>query len=103
MIVAKFSGKPISSITVSGHAGFAEYGKDIVCAAVTSAVQLTINGITEILKIPADVKVLQDKITIHIPQSHAEQTQAFTEALYLHLNVLAEDYVGTIKVIVSEV
>lgn len=103
MIVAKFSGKPITAISVSGHAGFAENGKDIVCAAVTSAVQLTLNGITEILKIPADVKVLADKITIEIPAKDSSKTQAFTEALYLHLNILAEDYAGTVKVIVSEV
>ena len=35
--------------SVSGHAMFDEAGRDIVCAAVSSAVQLTVNGITEIL------------------------------------------------------
>ncbi len=35
----------IRQFTVSGHSGFAESGEDIVCAAVSSAVWMTINGI----------------------------------------------------------
>lgn len=32
-------------ITISGHAGFADYGKDIVCASVSSIIYTTVNGI----------------------------------------------------------
>ena len=35
----------VSKFTVSGHSGFAESGEDIVCAAVSSTVWMTINGI----------------------------------------------------------
>ena len=35
-------------ITISGHANYDEYGKDIVCAAVSSTVITTINGILSI-------------------------------------------------------
>ena len=35
----------IRQFTVSGHSGFAESGEDIVCAAVSSTVWMTINGI----------------------------------------------------------
>lgn len=37
-------------ITISGHANYDEYGKDIVCAAVSSAVITTVNGILSIDK-----------------------------------------------------
>lgn len=36
------------SITISGHANYDLYGKDIVCAAVSSAVITTVNGILSI-------------------------------------------------------
>ena len=36
------------SITISGHANYDDYGKDIVCAAVSSAVITTVNGILSI-------------------------------------------------------
>ena len=42
-----------AGFSVSGHAGYADSGKDIVCAAVSSAVQLTANGITVVLHCPA--------------------------------------------------
>ena len=35
----------IRRFTVDGHSGFAESGEDIVCAAVSSTVWMTINGI----------------------------------------------------------
>ncbi|MBR5721970.1 MAG: ribosomal-processing cysteine protease Prp, partial [Clostridia bacterium] len=34
----------LNGFSVSGHAGYAPYGSNIVCSAVTSAVQLTVNG-----------------------------------------------------------
>ena len=37
-------------ITVKGHAKFNEYGKDIVCASVSSIIYTTINGIASINK-----------------------------------------------------
>ena len=38
----------ISRIKCSGHANFDEYGKDIVCAAFSTMIITTINGILEI-------------------------------------------------------
>ncbi len=35
----------IRKFTVDGHSGFADSGEDIVCAAVSSTVWMTINGI----------------------------------------------------------
>ena len=35
-------------IKISGHAGFDDYGKDIVCASVSSIVYTTVNGIMNI-------------------------------------------------------
>lgn len=35
-------------ITISGHANYDEYGKDIVCSAVSSTVITTVNGILSI-------------------------------------------------------
>ncbi len=103
MIKARFTGRPITSASISGHAGFADFGQDVVCAAVTSAVQLTANGITEVLKAPCQVSVLQDKIVLTLPGGSTDGAQAFMEALKLHLAILSEDYPGTIEVFVSEV
>ena len=38
----------ILGFEISGHSGYAEAGEDIVCAGVSSAVQLTVNAVVEI-------------------------------------------------------
>lgn len=105
MISVRFfqnSGK-LTGVTVSGHAGYAEYGQDIVCASVTSAVQLTANGITEILKAPCNVRMDKNRISIELGRDAGQDAEAFLQALSLHLSVLAEDYPNTISIFVSEV
>lgn len=88
---------------VSGHAGFADYGQDIVCASVTSALQCTANAVTEILKVDADVTVLDNEIKFLLPSVDNSCAVAFIEAFYMHLELLSNDYNGTIKLINSEV
>ena len=88
---------------VSGHAGYDDYGHDIVCASVTSAVQMTANGLTEVLKLQPEVTVEEDLIQVVLSAQEAQKGQPFLKALLLHLNLLAEDYEGTIQVKLSEV
>ena len=100
MIHAHFdrSGDHCTGFSVSGHAGYAESGADIVCASVSSAVQLTANAITEILKLPADVVVQGDTVRLTLSkQEGIAAAQPFFKALRLHLELLAQDYEQTIE------
>ena len=60
MIVAEFFRKngEITGFKVSGHAGYDESGRDIVCAGVSSAVMMTANLITEIFRFEAEVSAV---------------------------------------------
>ena len=49
---------------ISGHAGYEDSGKDIVCAAVSSAMQLTANGITEILRQDPVLRVEENAVIL---------------------------------------
>ena len=80
------------SVRVSGHALFAQEGKDIVCAGVTSAVMLTANGITEILKENAKVELLENEIGVTLPTQPTGGALAFLQALHLHLTLLQQQY-----------
>ena len=93
----------LTAFSLRGHTGYDDFGKDIVCASVTSAVQLTANAITEVLKVKADVQVLENEIRLTLPRSCSQEALHFMDALLLHLEILSEDYEGTIKVKVSEV
>ena len=58
MIKIKFeyNDKYITNVKVTGHANFKEYGKDIVCAAVSSIAITSINACLKINKESLDVK-----------------------------------------------
>ncbi len=104
MVTAKFTQKDgkLAAFDVSGHAGFANAGEDIVCAGVSSALQLTANGITEVVGAKAQVKVEENWISLKLmaPDQRAED---FMRAFLLQLNLLSEAYPNTISINVSEV
>ena len=48
----------IKSLSIKGHAEYAEYGKDIVCAAVSATYLCTLNAILCIE--PSSIQILSD-------------------------------------------
>ena len=61
MINVKVSRKAghIQSVELTGHAGFAEHGKDIVCAAVSALAIHTVNALIEVAHLDISVEVDQ--------------------------------------------
>ena len=97
MIKARFfnQGELLTGFEVKGHGG-GEAGTDIVCAAVSSAVYMTANAITDVLLVDADVKVEDGYLYFEVkPMS---DTQAILKGLQLHLISLSQDYPKNIKV-----
>jgi len=91
--------------SVSGHAGYAESGRDIVCASVSSAAQMAVNGVTECAKVPASVKVLENEISLRLagPQKNSPGAQMLLGAFYLQLTLIKQEFPKFITVTVSEV
>ena len=59
-------GGKLLSVDILGHAGYAEEGEDIVCAAVSSAVMLTHALLLDVQGIPIDTLVEDDGAHIRI-------------------------------------
>ena len=86
---------------ISGHAG-GQYGQDIVCAGVSSAVMLTLNTITDFFSIDADVRVEENKVGLKLkdPQK-SDNARALIFSLENHLKLLSDEY-GGIRIVVRE-
>lgn len=97
------SGDLICGFTVSGHSGYAEEGSDIVCSAVSSAVIMTANTITEIQHINADVTENDGFLKLNLSKEEAKNCEIILNGLKLHLTALSEQYTKYIKVKISEV
>lgn len=86
-----------NKITISGHAMFDDYGKDIVCSAVSSIVITTVNGIVEIDRDYLTVEEEKDKMTIIILKSDEICHKLILNMLML-LDELSKNYPKNIMV-----
>lgn len=108
MITADFLSKngKLVGFKVSGHANFNEFGNDIVCASVSSAVQLVCNTITECFKSQAEVTVGENQgISLRLVNisNDAVSSMLLIDGLKLHLETLLEDFPENIKIKITEV
>ena len=87
-------GDKLLSVDILGHAGYADEGEDIVCAAISSAVMLTTVLLDDIQHIPADTTAQDEDthIRITLQESGVERGQDALRALKLYLSVLEQNY-----------
>lgn len=94
-------GDKLLSVDLLGHAGFADEGEDIVCAAISSAVMLTHALLFDVQKIPVDTRIEDDgaHICITLPRGVGQtRGQEALLALRLHLTELEQTYPEFISV-----
>ena len=97
MIEAKFSFPTDSSASfiIKGHSGSAESGRDIVCAAVSSAAYMAANTVTEIFGVSAKAKVRDGYMKFEFNDSG--EAVKIIKGLRLHLSELQSEYPDFIK------
>ena len=86
----------IKEVKISGHANFADYGKDIVCSAVSSIATTTINNI-----IALDNKAITysaNEGDILITNNDSEMASKLLDNMVMMLEDLAKDYPKNIKI-----
>ncbi len=104
MIVAEFfeNGGEIKGFKINGHAGYDDYGKDIACASVSSAVQMTVNAITDVFGFEADVSA-QNNTVFFKTASGDIVLQKLYKAFIMRLELLSQEFNETIKIKFTEV
>ena len=83
-------------ITISGHANYDEYGKDIVCSAVSATVITTVNGILSIDENSIEVTD-KDKVEIKILK-HSDVVDKLISNMINLLTELQIDYKDNIDI-----
>ena len=87
----------IKCITITGHANYDEYGKDIVCAAVSASVLTTINGIIALDNSILEVDNILDKMTIKVLKNE-KNSQVLLNSMLSNLKSLVVEYPKNIKI-----
>ena len=90
-----------NTIIITGHANFAEYGKDIVCASVSSIVTTSINAALRLESNSLVYKEEKDKLTIEIKSTN-KNILCIIENMLAMLTELADTYPKNIQIIKEE-
>ena len=89
-------------ITMTGHADYADYGKDIVCASASSIVTTSINLCLRFNKESLKYKEEKDKLTIEVLSSDDNIALTINNMLMM-LEELASTYKKNIKIIKEDI
>ena len=94
------------SFECSGHAGYSDYGNDIVCSAVSALVINCINSINEL----TDSKTKLDSddenggyLKFEVESALSSDVSILIESLYLGLNEIKKNYNNYIDLHIEEV
>ncbi len=95
MIRATFSRRPdgtCTGFTLTGHAGSGEYGKDIVCAAVSALAIHTANAIERYTKTPVKSEARSGYLKLRFREAPDEKADLLVRAFAESLRELQTEY-----------
>ena len=75
-----------------GHAGYAEAGQDIVCAAVSALIITTVNSLEKFTDDKFDVQEKDGFVSIHFRNNLSERAMLLMDSLLLGLTEIAGSY-----------
>ena len=75
-----------------GHAGYAEKGQDIVCAAVSALIITTVNSLEKFTDDKFDVQEKDGFVSIHFRNDLSERGMLLMDSLLLGLTEIAGSY-----------
>ena len=84
-------------ITVSGHAEYAEPGKDIVCAAISTLTQVLIASVEELTAAKIKTAVTSGYTDIVIEES-TERAQVLIDSFFIGCQMVADQYPEYVRV-----
>lgn len=93
----------IRSFEMSGHALFADRGKDIVCAGVSAVSVGAINAVHELTGVTPDLEHRADGflscvVPEELPEDTHKKIQLILEAMVVSLRTIEEEYGKHIKI-----
>ena len=75
-----------------GHAGFAEAGQDIVCAAVSTLTTTCVNALETVAGVKPRAEASPGKMVLTLPGNAGHDAQVILGAMRQGLSDLAEEY-----------
>lgn len=88
----------MDGITIKGHAGYAEQGKDIVCAGVTALVQSLVKSIEDLTEDKIQYDISPGRADINF-KNLSEAGKLLVDSFFLGICSIAEEFPENVKII----
>ena len=88
----------LDGITIDGHAGYAEAGKDIVCAGVTALTENLIDSIESLTKDEIQYEISPGRVDIHY-KNLSEYGKLLVDSFFLGICDIEQDFPENVKII----
>lgn len=101
VVVYRNNDGAITGFDVSGHAGFDDYGRDIVCAAVSSVAQTAVLGVRKVVKAKAISKSKSGYLSFELKnndENALSRASDILETMYVGLKDIEKQYIDFLKV-----
>ena len=84
-------------ITISGHAGYAEKGADIVCAGVSALAQTLIESVEALTEDKIEYELLDGKANIKF-WTLSERSYVLIESFFIGVELIADKYPYNVEI-----
>ena len=85
------------TIKIRGHAGYAEHGKDIVCAAVSTLTQVFIASVGEMTTDNLKCDIRAGNAVIRY-RNLSEQAQVLMDSFFIGIKMIADEYPNHVRI-----
>lgn len=94
VVVAKNRKNEYVGFTCSGHAGYDEYGRDIVCAALSMLVINTVNAIDSLTdcRLTVTTDEAEGEMKVIFPDAASEDAKLLIDAMLLGIRGVIDEY-----------
>ena len=84
-------------IYIAGHAGYADPGKDIVCAGVTALMRTLVKSIEDLTEDKIEYKISSGKVDIHY-RNLSEKSKTLVDSFFVGVCMIANEYPEYVKI-----
>lgn len=87
-----------NSLTIDGHAGYAEFGKDIVCAAVSALTQSFIKSVETLTADKLKYKISSGN-TVILHGDLSEKSQTLLDSFFIGICMIANEFPENVRIV----
>ena len=84
-------------IEISGHANYAEIGKDIVCAGVTALTQTLIRSLEDLTRDEIEYAVSPGRADIHY-RNLSEEGKLLVDSFFIGISLIANEFPECVRI-----